>query len=86
MASAADLAWGKQNQTQKNCKLCQIDQRVYETLCTRGCPGSLARGLESGEGSRNSSTFQKTSRHPLQTTADVQSMYVPVTSTLLLQN
>lgn len=40
--------------------------------------GSLTRGLVSGEGSRNS-TFQKTSRHPLQTRVDVQSMYVTVT-------
>lgn len=39
VVSGTDPGWRKQNQTQKNCKLCQIDERVYEPRCISRSPG-----------------------------------------------
>lgn len=45
MASGPAPGWRNPNQTQKNCKLCQIEEGVHKELCSRQGPGVRGWGL-----------------------------------------
>lgn len=57
VASGPALGWRNPNQTQKNCKLCQIEEGVYKGLCTRR--GPEVGGLVAGEGSPEPGTSRR---------------------------